>query len=136
MSVAVICLDTTKSVQIPHTVTPSLKDYVPVNPKLGFYSNLDFYFLDFFANYVDKSIPLLIRGGAKSSPAFKLWQDDYLKSHKEAETFKVFVENRKKEIRTEGGNNIPLKEFIETYHDKDVYMVNGVPDHLQYVKLY
>ena len=60
---------------------------------------------------MDKSKPLLIRGGAKSSPAFKLWQDDYLKSHKEAETFKVFVEHRKKENRTEGGDNIPLKEF-------------------------
>ncbi len=88
-------------------------------------------FPDFFANYVDKSIPLLIRGAAKKSPAFKLWQDDYLKSHKEAETFQVFVENRKKENRTQGGYNIPLKKFIESYHDTDIYMVNGVPDHLQ-----
>eukprot|EP00794_Sanderia_malayensis_P000341 gene341-974_t len=86
---------------------------------------------DFFKNYVAKSVPLLIRGAATKSPAFKLWQDDYLKSHKEAETFQVFVENRKKEIRTEGGHEISLKQFIETYHTTDMYMVNGVPDHLQ-----
>jgi len=86
---------------------------------------------DFFKNYVDKSVPLLIQGAAKKSPAFKLWEDDYLKSHKEAETFEVFVENRKKEIRTAGGYYISLKKFIETYHKDDIYMVNGVPDHLQ-----
>ena len=76
---------------------------------------------------------MLIQGGAKKYPAFKLWEDDYLKSHKEAETFEVFVENRKKENRTNGGNYITLKKFIETYHKDDIYMVNGVPDHLQYV---
>ena len=92
-----------------------------------------FSFLDFFKNYVDKSVPLLIQGAAKKSPAFKLWEDDYLKSHKEAETVEVFVENRKKEKRTEGGYHISLKKFIETYHKDDIYMVNGVPDHLQYV---
>ncbi|XP_065057677.1 uncharacterized protein LOC135685618 isoform X2 [Rhopilema esculentum] len=86
---------------------------------------------DFFTNYVDKSVPLLIRGGAISSPAFKLWEDDYLKSHKESETTQVFVENRKKENRTKGGYNIPLKKFIERYKKDDIYMVNGVPEHLQ-----
>ena len=80
---------------------------------------------------MDKSVPLLIRGGAKSSPAFKLWENDYLKSHKESETTQVFVENRKKENRTKGGYNIPLKKFIERYQKDDIYMVNGVPEHLQ-----
>ena len=80
---------------------------------------------------MDKSKPLLIRGAAKSSPAFSLWKDDYLKSHKEAESFPVFVESRKKEVRDAGGYTISLKKFIETYHKTDIYMVNGVPDHLQ-----
>lgn len=87
--------------------------------------------IDFFQNYVDKSIPFLVKRAAKKSAAYKLWQDDYLKSHNESDTFQVFVEDRKKENRSLGGRHISLREFINTYHKTDMYMVNGVPDHLQ-----
>ena len=72
-----------------------------------------------------------MKRAAKKSAAYKLWQDDYLKSHNESDTFQVFVEDRKKENRSLGGRHISLREFINTYHKTDMYMVNGVPDHLQ-----
>ncbi|XP_028412670.1 tRNA wybutosine-synthesizing protein 5-like [Dendronephthya gigantea] len=86
---------------------------------------------DFFKDYVSPSKPLLIRNGAKISPAFKLWTDEYFGSLHGAENTSVFVEQRKKENRTFPGKEISFKEFIETYNASDIYMVNAVPDILQ-----
>ena len=75
---------------------------------------------------------MVFKGLAKKSPAFKLWDDEYLRNHPGADTSLVFVEKQKKENRTAGGRNISLKKFIETYQKDDIYMVNGCPKIIQY----
>ena len=87
--------------------------------------------LDFFKDFVAQSKPLLIKNGAKISPAFQLWKDEYFLSLPGAENTTVFVEKRKKENRTVPGTEISFKKFIETYNKSDIYMVNGVPEILQ-----
>lgn len=86
---------------------------------------------DFFRDFVAPSKPLLIKNGAKISPAFKLWTDEYFVSLPGAETTKVYVEQRKKENRTYPGEEISFKDFIEKYNNSEIYMVNGVPDIIQ-----
>ena len=83
---------------------------------------------DFFKKFASASRPVLIKTGAKLSPAFIKWTDEYFVSHPEAENFTIDIENGKKENRTKGDmRRASFKEFVETYREKDVYMVNGVP---------
>lgn len=86
---------------------------------------------DFFRDFVGPSKPLLIKNGAKISPAFKVWTDDYFVSLPGAENTTVFAERRKKENRTIPGMEMSFKEFVQSYNNSDIYMVNGVPDILQ-----
>ena len=91
------------------------------------YTFLFYSFSDFFEDYIDNSRPVLFKGLAKKSPAFTLWDDEYLKNHPGADKSLVFVEKQKKENRTLGGKEITLKQFIETYQKEEIYMVNGCP---------
>lgn len=86
---------------------------------------------EFFRDYVGPSKPLLIKNGAKISPAFKLWTDDYFLSLAGSESTTVFVEQGKKENRTFPGRDTSFKDFVLKYNHTDIYMVNGVPDILQ-----
>lgn len=88
---------------------------------------------EFFREYVAPGRPLLIKNGAKISPAFNLWTDEYFLTHPGAENTTVFVEQQKKENRTFPGMDISFKQFIESYNNTDIYMVNGVPDIIQLV---
>ena len=86
----------------------------------------------FFQNFVSASFPLLIKGGAKLSPAFTQWTDQYFVSFPESENFLIDVENGKKENRTKGDvQRMSFKQFVGSYRDQDVYMVNGVPKFIQ-----
>ena len=85
----------------------------------------------FFENYVASSKPVLIRGGAKHSPAFVDWTDEYFLSFAESRDFKIVAEQRKKEIRTHPALDMSFEEFVKTYDNSDIYMVNGVPPFLQ-----
>lgn len=87
--------------------------------------------VEFFKNYVAPVKPVLIRGGAKLSPALTRWTDEYFLSLPESEEFNITAEQRKKEIRTYPAIDISFKEFIKTYEKDDIYMVNGVPPFLQ-----
>lgn len=87
---------------------------------------------EFFQNFASASFPLLIKGGAKLSPAFVKWTDDYFVSVPGSDSFSIDVENGKKENRTKGDlQKMTFKQFVENYRDRDVYMVNGVPDFIQ-----
>ncbi len=80
---------------------------------------------EFFANYVSKSKPVVIRGGARALPAFSLWTDHYL-----AENFaheEIDFEEGKKETRTGGGGRMTLASFLETYETTDRYCVTDLP---------
>lgn len=86
---------------------------------------------EFFRKYVAPVKPVLIRGGAKLSTAFTSWTDEYFLSFAESSNFKVVAEQRKKEIRTHPPLDISFEEFLKTYENEDIYMVNGVPPFLQ-----
>ena len=85
----------------------------------------------FFKEYVSKLKPLLIRGGAKLSKGFSLWSDEYFIAIPEADRVQITAESGKKENRTKPAKQKTFKNFVETYKNEDVYMVNGVPDFLQ-----
>ena len=87
--------------------------------------------MEFFKNYVSPIKPVLIRGGAKISPALTKWTDEYFLSLPESNDFNVTAEQRKKEIRTFPAYDVSFKEFVSTYRKEDIYMVNGVPPFLQ-----
>ena len=86
---------------------------------------------EFFSNYVSTLTPVLIKGGAKLSPAFSKWTDDYFKSLPQAKEHNVFAEQGKKENRTNPGQNVAFYDFVDTYKEKDIYMVHGVLPFLQ-----
>ena len=87
--------------------------------------------VEFFKIYAAPVKPVLIRGGAKLSPAFTRWTDEYFLSLPESNDFNITAEQRKKEIRTFPAIDISFKEFVTTYEQEDIYMVNGVPPFLQ-----
>lgn len=87
---------------------------------------------DFFKNFASASRPVLIKTGAKLSPAFAKWTDEYFVSLPEAENFIIDVENGKKENRTKGDmRRVSFIEFLKMYKEEDVYTVNGVPTFIQ-----
>ena len=86
----------------------------------------------FFPNYVHGSTPLVIRGGAKISPAYTLWTDEYLGSFEEGRKEIVVVEQAKKENRTLSPEEISFTEFVQRYKNEDVYLVNDLPEFLRY----
>jgi hypothetical protein len=85
----------------------------------------------FFREFVSPEKPVLFKGAAKLSPAFKLWNDEYFLSYPESREFHVTVETKKKENRTEPANDVPFSTYLKHYRNKDIYMVNGVPDFLR-----
>ena len=87
---------------------------------------------DLFENFASSSqLPVLIKGGAKLSPALSTWTDDYFMSVPGSGNFSIDVEIGKKENRTKGVLRMSFKQFVERYRDQDVYMVNRVPVFLQ-----
>ncbi|XP_031567482.1 tRNA wybutosine-synthesizing protein 5-like [Actinia tenebrosa] len=86
---------------------------------------------DFFSKYVSTITPLLIKGGAKLSPAFSKWTDEYFKSLPEAKKYTVVAEQGKKENRTNPAQDLAFYDFVDTYKKKDIYMVHGVLPFLQ-----
>ena len=86
----------------------------------------------FFTNFVHGSKPLLIRGGAKISPAYSLWTDEYLGNIEKGKEEIVIVEQAKKENRTLSPEEIPFTEFVQRYRNEDIYLVNDLPEFLRY----
>ena len=90
--------------------------------------------LEFFQTYV-QSTPkkaVIFKGGAKLSPAFDLWSDEYLKNHPDSEQMEFDVEVGKKETRQGQMERRSVRNFIESYHTDDIYAVTDVPEQLKY----
>ncbi len=85
----------------------------------------------FFTDYVLASKPLVIRGGAKQSKAYRDWSDDYFLSLELTGDSKVLVETKKKEDRNQPTVDMHFQEFVRTYNDTDRYMVAHVPRFLK-----
>lgn len=85
----------------------------------------------FFQDFVSPSKPVLFRGAAKLFPAYKLWNDEYFLSYPESREYTVTVETKKKENRSQPANDVPFSTYLKHYRNKDIYMVNSVPDFLR-----
>lgn len=85
---------------------------------------------EFFSTYVKAKRPFLVKGGAKTQPAYKHWSDEYLANFRESMTSLVALEPKLKEDRTAKGYTSSFKKFLDTYKTKPVYMVNPVPPFL------
>lgn len=86
----------------------------------------------FIEKYLKKNRPLLMRGAAKASPAFKLWNDAYLRSKTPpGKDGNVFVEHGKKENRSDPSGDMNFGDFLLKYNTSDIYMVNHVPTFLK-----
>ncbi|EDV25232.1 Lysine-specific demethylase 8 [Trichoplax sp. H2] len=85
----------------------------------------------FFNEYVWKSVPLVMKGAAKTFPAFQSWTDEYFLSFPETANWSMFVEKRKKEIRNLGGEDATFKEFLLRYNQTDEYLIANVPQYLK-----
>ena len=89
--------------------------------------------LDFFKNYVHSKPKkaVIFKGGAKLSPAFDLWSDDYLVNHPQSEEMEFDVEVGKKETRSGDMEKRTIKNFIQTFRKDDIYAVTDVPEKLR-----
>ena len=86
---------------------------------------------EFYDNYVKMVKPLVFRGAAKNYPAFKKWTDAYLKENFQDLEFRI---ERKKNLGyrffPEGDIALgkdTLKNFIETYHQTNKFLVSSLP---------
>lgn len=87
--------------------------------------------IDFFDNYVFKSRPLVMKGAAKSSPAYERWQtDEYFLNLDIPEEELLTIETRKKENRTQDILDLNFKQFLKSYAKEEIYMVHHVPEFL------
>ncbi|KAM7449657.1 hypothetical protein ABFA07_002570 [Porites harrisoni] len=80
---------------------------------------------EFFEENVRPGKPLLLRGAAKSMPAYSKWTDGYL-SERFGEVG-IDVEEGKKENRSLATFHFKLQDFISRYKNEDIYMVESLP---------
>ncbi|XP_038076574.1 tRNA wybutosine-synthesizing protein 5-like isoform X2 [Patiria miniata] len=85
---------------------------------------------EFFQHYVYPSVPVVFRHGARRSPAYEKWSDEYLKSLPESQEM-INVEMRKVENRNIPPARMSFAEFLDRYTVYDEYLVTGVPDFLK-----
>lgn len=88
--------------------------------------------IEFYERYAKPQVPVILRGAAKTMPAYKRWTDAYLKDKSGDE--EVSVEPGKKENRTRvaiEGHQAPFGEFLDIYNKSDIYMVDSIPKPLE-----
>jgi hypothetical protein len=85
---------------------------------------------DFYTQYVLKSEPVVIRGGAVDQQAKSKWSDAYLQSSAKADQLRVYVEDGRKENRTNSGVELPdlpfLADYVTSYATADKFMITDV----------
>ena len=85
---------------------------------------------EFWKKYVKKRKPVVFRGAASNSPAFKKWTDDFLAD--KYGNFEVRLEARKEKqgyipIGDVGVGRDTIRNFIKTYHTSNKYIVSELP---------
>ena len=96
-------------------------------------SDIDFYhgfppLKTFVEDYLKKNKPLLMKGAAKSYPAYQKWSDDYFLTSPESANVNISIEQHKKEDRNLKPKTSSLKDFILRYNTTSEYMVDSVPN--------
>ncbi|ESO82238.1 hypothetical protein LOTGIDRAFT_170151 [Lottia gigantea] len=87
--------------------------------------------ITFNTEYFTQQKPVLIQGGAKISPAFDLWTDDYFLKQDLQKPVNISVETLKKEVRGQNMLEMDFKEFVKIYPNSTYYMVDLVPEFIQ-----
>ena len=84
----------------------------------------------FWEDYVKNGRPVVFKGFALSSPAYKLWTDEYLARN--YGNLKVKIESKYEKDNTPVGDRglgqDSIKHFVKTYKTDDKYMVTQLPD--------
>ncbi|XP_050394060.1 tRNA wybutosine-synthesizing protein 5 [Patella vulgata] len=82
---------------------------------------------DFLGKYCLPLKPVKFKDGAKLSPAFHLWTDEYFLNLNIPEKSKVLLETVKKESRQQKVVTMDFKMFVKNYMNTSFYMVDIVP---------
>eukprot|EP00794_Sanderia_malayensis_P008242 gene8242-9124_t len=88
----------------------------------------------FWKDYVSRRKPAVFRGAAKQSPAYEKWTDEYLKA--QYGDLEVRLEAKKEKqgyipIGDVGVGRDTIRNFIDTYHDRNKYIVSELPRPMQ-----
>lgn len=85
---------------------------------------------EFFNKYVKPRRPALFRNAAKVSPAFTKWTDEYLLENFGNLQVKLESKLEKKvvPIGNVGLGRDTISNFLNTYKERDVYVVSQLPD--------
>ncbi|CAB4006791.1 Hypothetical predicted protein [Paramuricea clavata] len=86
--------------------------------------------LEFWSNYVKISKPVVFRGAAKHSKAYKLWSDEYLKER--YGDLEVRLESKGEKsgrvpIGAKGLGRDTIGSFVGSYHEMNSYVVSELP---------
>lgn len=81
---------------------------------------------------MDKKIPFVIQGAAKSFPAFAKWNDAYFRGTPEIANMHVSVDRDKKELPDISDyRHMKFEKFLNNFQKKELYLVDGVKKPLQ-----
>eukprot|EP00058_Branchiostoma_floridae_P008007 XP_002593495.1 hypothetical protein BRAFLDRAFT_70717 [Branchiostoma floridae] len=85
---------------------------------------------EFWDKYVKHEKAVILRGAAKNSPSFTLWTDEYLKD--KYGKLEVRLEGKREKhswlpIGVKGIGRDTIEHFLDTYRDKDAYIVSQLP---------
>ncbi len=82
--------------------------------------------------YVDKKIPLIIRGAAKSFPAFSKWSIQFFRETPEIAKMAVQVDRDKKELNNISDfRHMKLTKFLDRFQTEELFLVEGIQKPMQ-----
>lgn len=79
-----------------------------------------------FRDYSRANKAVVIKGGAKLSPAYTLWTDEYFASKAGALSERVVADSRARQPRLH-----TFEEFLNMYKETSIYMVYTTPEALR-----
>ena len=85
---------------------------------------------EFMKDYVIPSKPVVFRGILKDSPMFKLWTDEHIRENYPDLELRLEAKTEKEGYVPSGAIGMgrdTFKNFIETYHDTNKYVVSELP---------
>ncbi|XP_072036430.1 uncharacterized protein [Amphiura filiformis] len=88
---------------------------------------------EFWDKYVSKRRPVLFSGAARSSPGMQLWTDEYMLEKFGDLKVRIEGKHQKEGKYPEGEKGIAqdtLRNVLQTYRTRDVYVVSQIPDPL------
>ena len=85
---------------------------------------------EFWAKYASVRRPVVFRGAGKKFPAFKLWTDEYMKENFGDMVVKLEGKKEKEKVPVgeRGLGQDTIRSFLNTYQQKDSYIVSQLPD--------